>query len=146
MPGGKLAKLIVSSGSGSRQVKQAHTPPPPPTSAPRFSGLASVKPTAQRSLYFSELNTGTRGPGQFFITVEGQQPKLFDAKNPPAITTHIGAVEDWTVSNRTGEAHAFHMHQIHFLVTAINGQPVSDPYMADTVDVPAWSGTDRTRM
>jgi FtsP/CotA-like multicopper oxidase with cupredoxin domain len=141
MPGGKLAKLVVAGGQpGAKQAKQAHIAPPP-TRAQRFSGLASVKPTTQRSLYFSELNTGTNGPGQFFITVDGQQPRLFDGKNPPAIVTHVGAVEDWTVSNQSGEPHAFHMHQIHFLVTAINGQPVTDPYLADTVTIPPWTGT-----
>jgi FtsP/CotA-like multicopper oxidase with cupredoxin domain len=87
------------------------------------------------------LNVGTNGPGQFFITVDGQTPKIFDTKNPPAITTNVGAVEDWTISNQTGEGHAFHMHQIHFLVTAINGVPVENPDLVDTVTIPNWSGT-----
>jgi FtsP/CotA-like multicopper oxidase with cupredoxin domain len=143
MPGTNLANINVAPGQqGAREVKQAQkTPPPQPTRAQRFSGLASVKPTTTRSLYFSETNSGTNGPGGFFITVDGQQPRLFDGKNPPAIVTRVGAVEDWTVSNQTGEGHAFHMHQIHFLVTAINGVPVPDPYMADTVTVDAWNGT-----
>ncbi len=140
-----LASLVVASGGGAPGLKAQAAPPPKPapapTVAPRFSGLASVTPTTTRSLYFSELNVGTNGPGQFFITVAGQQPKLFDPKNPPAITTHVGSVEDWTVSNQTGEAHAFHIHQIHFLVTAINGQTVPDPSLVDTVTIPSWTGT-----
>jgi FtsP/CotA-like multicopper oxidase with cupredoxin domain len=137
MPPASLAKLIVTPGKfGGETVPNA----PPSTQAQRFSGLASVKPTTNRSLYFSELNLGTNGPGQFFITVNGQQPKVFDAMNPPAIRTKVGAVEDWTIANRTGESHAFHIHQIHFLVTAINGQPVANPALVDTVTIPNWSG------
>ena len=138
MPAARLANIVVATGKA--DVHVAHTAPPP-TVAPRFSGLASKAPTATRSLYFSELNAGTNGPGQFFITVAGQQPKLFAANNPPAITTKIGAVEDWTVSNQTGEPHAFHIHQLHFLVMAINGQALANPYMADTITVPNWTGT-----
>jgi FtsP/CotA-like multicopper oxidase with cupredoxin domain len=124
------------------KLDEAHTvqavPPAPVT--PRFAGLASAAATTKRSLYFSELNVGTNGPGQFFITVAGAQQKLYSPTNPPAITTRIGAVEDWTISNRTGESHAFHIHQLHFLVTAINGVSVPGPYMADTVTIPNWTG------
>ena len=142
MPLQNLANVVVSNGpAGSRAPQKARPAPSHSTQAQRFSGLASVKPTTTRSLYFSELNLGTNGPGQFFITVDGQQPRLFDAKNPPAITTNVGAVEDWTISNQTAESHAFHIHQIHFLVTAINGQPVTNPNLVDTVTIPAWTGT-----
>jgi FtsP/CotA-like multicopper oxidase with cupredoxin domain len=141
MPAASLANVVVTAGQGgSQNLPRAHGPNLT-NQAKRFSGLASLKPTTTRSLYFSELNVGTNGPGQFFITVDGQQPRVFDPKYPPAITTNVGAVEDWTVSNRTAEAHAFHIHQIHFLVTAINGVPVASPTLVDTVTVPAWSGT-----
>ena len=109
----------------------------------RFSGLAAIKPTKQRKLYFSEAALGTNPPVNFFITVDGQQPKLFTASEKPAIRTKVGAVEDWIVENRTGEQHAFHMHQIHFLVAAIDGVPVTNPTMQDTVNVPFWNGHGR---
>jgi FtsP/CotA-like multicopper oxidase with cupredoxin domain len=138
MPPAYLAEIMVSNGN--KDVHVAHAAPPP-IAAPRFSGLASVTPSTRRSLYFHETNVGTNGPGQFYITVTGQKPRLFDATNPPAITTRVGAVEDWTISNQTGEPHAFHIHQIHFLVTAINGQTVTNPNLVDTVIIPPWSGT-----
>jgi FtsP/CotA-like multicopper oxidase with cupredoxin domain len=106
----------------------------------RFAGLATIKPTTQRSLYFSEAALGTNPPVNFFITVKGQQPKLFKMNEPPAIVTHVGAVEDWTIENHTSEQHAFHMHQIHFLVMAVNGVAVANPTMQDTVEMPFWSG------
>jgi len=65
---------------------------------------------------------------------------MIDAMNPPAVKTKVGAVEDWTIANRTGESHAFHIHQVHFLVTAINGQTVANPALVDTVTVPNWTG------
>jgi FtsP/CotA-like multicopper oxidase with cupredoxin domain len=107
----------------------------------RFAGLAGLTPTTKRKIYFAEATNGTNGPTEFFITVDGQIPKVFSMSDPPAITTTVGAVEDWTVENRTGETHAFHIHQIHFLFLAINGVAQANPQLRDTVVVPAWSGT-----
>ncbi|MGA2745360.1 MAG: multicopper oxidase domain-containing protein [Candidatus Sulfotelmatobacter sp.] len=115
------------------------TPAPPVTQ--RFSGLAAITATTQRKLYFSEAAIGTNPPVNFFITVDGQQPRLFTKDEPPAIVTKVGAVEDWTIENHTSEEHAFHMHQIHFLVLAVNGVPVANPTMQDTFPVPFWTGS-----
>ena len=115
---------------------------PAPSGAPlRFAGLDTATVTAKRKIYFAEATNGTNGPTEFFITVEGQKPKVFSMSDPPAITTTVGAVEDWTVENRTGETHAFHIHQIHFLFLAVNGAPFGTPELRDTVIVPAWNGT-----
>ena len=110
----------------------------------RFANLAKLKPAAQRKLYFSELLSNPADPSSptnFFITVDGQQPVLFSPDNPPAIETTQGAVEDWTIENRSLETHVFHIHQIHFLVLEQNGVPVSDGQFLDTLQVPYWSGT-----
>jgi FtsP/CotA-like multicopper oxidase with cupredoxin domain len=113
----------------------------PPTEPQRFAGLVAQIPTTTRSLYFSEQTIGSNGPTQYFITVNGQKPRIFHMDDPPAITTNVGAVEDWTIENRAGEAHAFHIHQIHFLVMAINGVPVANPELQDTFILPTWSGS-----
>jgi FtsP/CotA-like multicopper oxidase with cupredoxin domain len=114
----------------------------------RFEGLADAKPTAQRTLYFSEESTDVRNPTfwlntEFFITVVGATPQIFNPNNPPAITTTQGAVEDWTIENQSPEVHEFHMHQIHFLLLALNGVPVpkEQQQLHDMVQVPFWSGT-----
>jgi len=112
-----------------------------PATPLRFAGLDTATVTAKRKIYFAEATNGSNGPTQFFITVDGQPPKVFNMSDPPAITTTVGAVEDWTVENRTGETHAFHIHQIHFLFLATNGVPYATPDLRDTVIVPAWSGT-----
>jgi FtsP/CotA-like multicopper oxidase with cupredoxin domain len=108
--------------------------------------LGSATPTATRKLYFSEQPVDPTNPDsdtEFFITVDGANPTLFDPNNPPAITTHQGAVEDWTIENRTGEHHEFHMHQIHFKLLALNGVPVpaSQQQYYDTYQVPFWNGS-----
>ena len=116
-----------------------------PANPQRFAGLDRIKPSITRHLYFSETFTHAQhGPGaagvNFFITVKGQDPVLFDPNNPPAITTTQGAVEDWIIQNRAPEVHEFHMHQIHFLLLAINGVPVppEQRQFYDTFQVPYW--------
>jgi len=109
----------------------------------RFAGLFEARATTSRKLYFSEVLSDPNDPNSptnFYITVDGQKPTLFDPNNPPAIVTTQGAVEDWTIENRAQELHEFHIHQIHFLVLAVNGVPLPDPQFQDTVQVPYWSG------
>jgi FtsP/CotA-like multicopper oxidase with cupredoxin domain len=112
----------------------------------RFDDLATAKVTAQRTLYFSEYNppahAGELENTSFFITVEGQKEIPFDPNNPPAITTTQGAVEEWTIQNKTAEVHEFHMHQIHFLVEAIDGVaiPKRKQQLYDVFQVGYWNG------
>jgi FtsP/CotA-like multicopper oxidase with cupredoxin domain len=105
----------------------------------KFADVAKQIPTAQRKLFFSEEFGGTNGPIQFYITVDGQPQRVFEANEKPAITTKVGAVEDWTIENRALETHAFHMHQIHFLVMEVDGKPVTNDYR-DTIEIPFWEG------
>ncbi len=124
-------------------------PPMPAASAwpgpQRFEGLDQAAVTARRKLYFSEvpLSNNPEGPTNFYITVDGATPVLFSPNNPPAIVTTEGAVEDWTIENRTQEVHEFHIHQIHFLLLAENGilLPEEQQQFRDTVQVPYWQGT-----
>lgn len=134
-----LADVVPTATSPQARPSVIPAAPVPPVTQ-RFSGLAAMKTTTQRKLYFSEAAVGTNPPVNFFITVDGQQPKLFTATEAPAIVTKVGAVEDWTVENRTSEEHAFHMHQIHFLVVAVDGKPLQNPTLQDTVNVPYWGG------
>jgi len=135
-----LASVVVSNTNAKKEPPKM-PPAVKQTRVERFAGIAGKKPNVQRTLYFSEINVGSNGPGQFFITVQGQIPKVFDAMNPPAIVTKVGSIEDWTISNQTAEPHAFHIHQVHFLVLALDGVPVANPYLADTLTVPEWAGS-----
>jgi FtsP/CotA-like multicopper oxidase with cupredoxin domain len=53
-----------------------------------------------------------------------------------------GDVEDWIIENRSTELHAFHIHQIHFMMTEWNGFIVNEPFLRDTVNVPYYNGHD----
>lgn len=113
-----------------------------------FAGLSSQPVSAQRTLYFSE-NPNTN---QFFITVLGATPTLFDNNNPPSLVTTQGSVEQWTIQNQAQENHEFHLHQVHFLVEsqnnfAANGSPQAPAItgqFADMVEVPFWNGDPAT--
>jgi len=138
-PAQTLASVVATSESAEHlyEIPAASTTSAGPQ---RFAGLAALKPTSSRKLYFSEAAEGTNGPVGFFLTVDGQQPRLFKMDQPPAIVTKVGAVEDWTIENHSSEQHAFHTHQIHFLVLEVNGVPVQNPMMQDTVNVDFWNG------
>jgi FtsP/CotA-like multicopper oxidase with cupredoxin domain len=138
-------------------IQSTKDAPPAPGVAPnapasleprRFSDLATVLPTEQRKLYFSEMfedPTDRNSPAAYYITVEGTTPKIFDMNfTTPDITVTQGTVEDWTIENHAQEAHAFHIHQLHFQLLERNGQPVNESVLRDTVDLPYWDGKSAT--
>ncbi len=102
----------------------------------------------QRRLYFSQVSPNaaageTADPDVsifYYLTVAGQKPARYEMNSPPNIVVHDGDVEDWVIENRAREDHTFHIHQLHFRVIEINGKPVNDPIMRDTIDVPYWTG------
>ncbi|HUO04103.1 MAG TPA: multicopper oxidase domain-containing protein [Candidatus Binataceae bacterium] len=153
-----LATLVKPDAAATAAAAEVKLPTVPAAPGPqRFEGLADAKVTATRTLYFSEVISDARSPRaasgainpedwlntQFFITVDGQTPAIFEPYNPPAITTTQGSVEDWTIENRNNEVHEFHMHQIHFLLLAKNGVPVpkEQQQFYDMIQVPYWSGS-----
>ena len=110
-----------------------------------FDDLANAPVTDQRLLYFSERrppNAHELENTVFFITVDGQKEQVYSPDNPPAIVTTKGAVEEWTIQNRTAELHEFHMHQIHFLVEEDSGVviPKRKQQLYDVFQVPFWTG------
>ncbi len=134
-PARPLATIQTTEAPGAQTISEMPAVSGPP-SPQRFEGLAEAKPTATRKLYFSENQTN------FFITVDGQTPVAFSPDLPPAITTTQGAVEDWTIENRSGEVHEFHIHQEHFLLLQRNGKavPSGQRQFFDTVNIPYWKG------
>ena len=119
-----------------------------PTPAPRGSSdrLDTAPIAARRKLYFSEVPPDPYDPtsqAKYFITVEGAPPRIFDPAAPPAIVTTEGAVEDWTIENRSREMHEFHIHQVHFKLIDRDGQPLPPDQQQyfDTVQVPFWKGS-----
>jgi FtsP/CotA-like multicopper oxidase with cupredoxin domain len=141
-PARPLAKIVTTTAP----VALPHMPSP--RGAPQhmlFDDLANAKVTTSRKLYFSEIRPPHAGELEntiFFITVDGQTPKVYSPENPPAITTTRGAVEEWTIENRSAELHEFHMHQIHFLVEEDSGVviPKRRQQLYDIFQIPFWTG------
>ena len=104
----------------------------------------SCRPCAYAHLYFSEKLTDPNDPTsavEFYLTVDGQKPKMFDMNSEiPNIVAQQGTVEDWIIENRSSELHAFHIHQLHFLLLDYLGRPVNEDFLARTVNVPYYNG------
>jgi len=136
-----LAKIVSSHSAVEPPVL---TEAPPPASLRKIAALATISPVRQRELYFSEKVMDPKHPDTstiFYITETGHTPKAFDASVlAPDIVVHQGDVEDWTIENRSQESHAFHIHQLHFLLLGRDGEPAGESYLLDTVDLPYWDG------
>jgi FtsP/CotA-like multicopper oxidase with cupredoxin domain len=98
-----------------------------PALAEPFGDIHAARIVARRSVNFSENNPA----GQFFIN-----GKLFDPASAPMFVVRAGTVEEWTIANYANELHAFHIHQIHFLVEDVNGVKQPDTSWLDTVTIP----------
>jgi FtsP/CotA-like multicopper oxidase with cupredoxin domain len=140
-----LATIVAVPDAPEPGVRLAAAPAPLPRSGSIW--LGDVKPVRTRMLYFSEQPHDPNDPKSktdFFITVEGQKPKVFDPSDKtPNIVAQQGDVEDWIIENRTQELHAFHIHQLHFLLVEWNGVPVDEPFLRDTINVAYWDGKSK---
>jgi FtsP/CotA-like multicopper oxidase with cupredoxin domain len=158
---GLLVTRTVDTGQGGENdpnralalIMPAETAPEPRSilaaSPPRAASstrpwLGDVQPVRVRKLFFSERLRDANNPNSatdFFLTVDGEEPRAFDpAAAQPNIVVKHGDVEDWIIENRSSELHAFHIHQLHFILVAYNGMPVNEPFLRDTVNVAYYNG------
>lgn len=96
-------------------------------------GLAEMRKRAaapglvrQRPIVFSESADGNT----FFINGKTYDPDRIDTTVP------FGTVEQWNISNTSGELHVFHIHQLDFLVQSINGITQPATGLQDTITIP----------
>ena len=120
---------VVSSGQQVRNLallrrirRLAARPPAPPTPA----RVRALPLTGRRQFTFDENGAGDK----FCIN-----NCMYDMSRVDTRVT-VGDVEEWTLLNTTGEVHAFHIHQLDFLVTEINGVPQNPTGLQDTVNLP----------
>jgi FtsP/CotA-like multicopper oxidase with cupredoxin domain len=137
-PNRALASIIATADAAEPQSKLPtfSKPLPPPT----LPWLGDVQPVRVRRFYFSEKLQDPKNPNsatEFYITEDGKTPAPFDpAATAPNIVARQGDVEDWIIENRSTELHAFHIHQLHFMLVDWSGMPVNEPFLRDTVNVP----------
>jgi FtsP/CotA-like multicopper oxidase with cupredoxin domain len=141
-PNRAIATILASEDAPEPRSRLSASPEPLPP--PRLSWLGNVTPVRTRRLYFSEKLLDPNDPNSatsFFITVDGQKPAPFDPQSgAPDIIAKQGTVEDWIIENRSNELHAFHIHQLHFLLLDYSGKPINEPFLRDTVNVPYNTG------
>jgi FtsP/CotA-like multicopper oxidase with cupredoxin domain len=141
-PNRALATVVAAADAPEPAAKLPASAQPLP--APSRPWLGSVTPVRVRRLYFSEKLEDPTNPNSataFYITVDGEKPSAFDpAATVPNIVVRQGDVEDWIIENRSTELHAFHIHQLHFLLLQWSGVPVNEPFLRDTVNVPYFNG------
>jgi FtsP/CotA-like multicopper oxidase with cupredoxin domain len=141
-PNRALATITASESAAEQEPKLGASAAPPP--APHETWLGNITPVITRRLYFSEKLLDPSNPNsatEFYLTVDGQTPAPFDpSSGVPNILAKQGTVEDWIIENRSNELHAFHIHQLHFLLLDYLGRPVNEPFLRDTVNVPYFDG------
>ncbi len=134
----------ISASNDAPEPRSTLSSSPVPLPPPALPWLGTVAPVRTRRLYFSEKLENPKDPNSattFYLTVDGQTPKPFDPTSAvPNIIVHQGDVEDWIIENRSTELHAFHIHQLHFLMVAWRDTPVNEPFLRDTVNVPYFDG------
>ena len=159
-PGGEndpertLASLTATDAAQPASTLPAAHDPLPPLGIPslaarslpaRLSWVGDAKPVRVRKLYFSEKLADPNDPTSataFFLSVDGQEPTAFDPNTDvPNIVVKQGDVEDWIIENRSFEAHAFHIHQLHFQVRDWGLKSINEPFLRDTINVPYYSPT-----
>jgi FtsP/CotA-like multicopper oxidase with cupredoxin domain len=137
-----LARIVTSADAPEPQDKLSVTTTPAIREGATW--LGNEKPIRQRMLYFWEKPqdpSDPKSPIVYGITEEGHKAEPFNPNaTAPDITVEQGTVEDWIIENRTQELHAFHIHQLHFLLEEWNGVPLEEPYLRDTINVPYWDG------
>jgi FtsP/CotA-like multicopper oxidase with cupredoxin domain len=141
-PNRALAKIVPSATAPESRSKLQSSPEPLAPSNEVW--LGSVVPVRVRHLYFSEKLVDPNDPTsavEFYLTVDGEEPKMFDMNSDlPNIVAQQGTVEDWIIENRSQELHAFHIHQLHFLLLEYMGTQVKEDILRDTVNVPYYNG------
>jgi len=145
-PNRTLSIIRVSPSAPEPRSKLESSPAALPASKKQW--LGDVQPVRTRLLYFSEKLLDPNNPNsatEFYITVDGETPQPFDPHSgAPNIIAKQGTVEDWIIENRSNELHAFHIHQLHFMLLDYLGKPVNEPFLRDTVNVPYFTGKTLT--
>ena len=93
---------------------------------PARDDLRLLPVDTHRTVTFSQ-DSGTE---RFFLDGRLYDHGRMDTRVP------LGSIQEWTLRNETGDFHEFHMHQVHFQIVAVNGQPVPFEGYRDVVRIP----------
>jgi FtsP/CotA-like multicopper oxidase with cupredoxin domain len=68
--------------------------------------------------------------------------KKYEPDAVPMTRARAGTYQHWRILNSSAELHPMHIHQVHFLVFAEDGQRLENPVWLDTVNVPVGKTVD----
>jgi len=141
LPERRLA-VIKSTGEA---VESSSAPPVSQASRRNlFSGLMARHTDRERVIAMAEYpRPGITDQVDFYIVERkpGAVLKPYVMGSAPAISVRAGTTEEWVIENWTNELHAFHIHQVHFRVLAIDGKAVANPPLLDVINVPYAEAT-----
>jgi FtsP/CotA-like multicopper oxidase with cupredoxin domain len=109
-----------------------------------FAGLLARPTDRERVIAMAEYpRPGLTDQVDFYIVERrpGAVLRPYMMGGPPAISVRAGTTEEWIIENWTNELHAFHIHQVHFRVLAIDGKAVTNAPLLDVVNVPYAEAT-----
>ncbi len=135
-------RLAILEGSAPEPATISQTTPSTtPTIRPAnlFNGLIAQRTVKRRVIALAEYpRPGSEDQIDFYIVESkpGAVLKPYHMGDEPAITVRAGTTEEWMIENWTNELHAFHIHQVHFRVLEVDGEPVAEPPLLDVVNVP----------
>jgi FtsP/CotA-like multicopper oxidase with cupredoxin domain len=139
LPERRLAVIEASPATTAPAV-----PIEPARPANMFRGLIARRTDHRRVIALAEYpRPGSDDQVDFYIAERrpGAVLKPYMMGDRPAITVRAGTTEEWVIENWTNELHAFHIHQVHFRVLDVNGEPMLHPALLDVVNVPYASAT-----
>jgi len=99
----------------------------PRLSFPHEQDMRAWHIDARRAIVFSE----NLAINEFYVNGAKFDPARTDVRTP------LGNVEEWTIKNVTDDFHEFHIHQLSYQVTEVNGVPQPFTGYVDDVKVPA---------
>lgn len=125
-----LMKIVVGAPNGNpATLPVAFTPNVIPT---------TPDVVRNKGLYF--YNSDPNGPPFSIDSISFDMMVIND-------TVWLNNVEEWNVLNDSRAAHPFHIHDIHFFITEINGSPANvPPYMRGPKDVAAITDSTTFKM
>ena len=137
-------RLAVITAAGTTALPTAVVPVSRASTRNLFSGLLARHTDRERVIAMAEYpRPGITDQVDFYIVERkpGALLKPYGMGGPPAIVARAGTTEEWVIENWTNELHAFHIHQVHFRVLTVDGQPVADAPLLDVVNVPYAEAT-----
>jgi FtsP/CotA-like multicopper oxidase with cupredoxin domain len=137
-------RLAVIRSTGEVAERDVAAPATQASRSNLFSGLVARHTDRVRVIAMAEYpRPGITDQIDFYIVERkpGAVLKPYRMGSTPDILVRAGTTEEWIIENWTHELHAFHIHQVHFRVLAIEGNAVTNPPLLDVVNIPYAEAT-----